>query len=180
VGSNLAVCVSTSPDSNCPDLAGRPVTLYLDIVRDDELRARIARSARSKGESAMAEFSEQLRRFWARLAAWLNGGQRAETTRKAKAALEDLRDSDAARRAEAALRDLRQGEVGRKAEAAIRDLREGETGRKAREALRDLRDSDAGRRAREALRDLRDSDAGRKATAAIRDLRDHEETGDKS
>src|SRR5260370_6084949 len=135
---------------------------------------------RREGESAMAEFEQQLREWWSKLTAWLRGGQRADAARKAKAALEDLRASDAARKAEAALRDLREGQVGRKAEAALRDLREGETGRKAREALRDLRDSDAVGKARGALRDLRDGDAGRKAKAAIRDLRDSPETHDKS
>ena len=89
-------------------------------------------------------------------------GPAAEAGRKAKAALQDVRDSDAGRKAESALRDLRQGEVGRKAEAAFRDLREGDAGRKAKEALQDLRDSDAGRKAKEALRDLADSDAGRR------------------
>jgi hypothetical protein len=79
----------------------------------------------------MSEIEQQVRGWWARLLTWLHGDQRADATRKAKAAIQDLRDSDTGRKAEAAIRDLRQGEVGRKAEAAIKDLREGETGRKA-------------------------------------------------
>jgi len=77
----------------------------------------------------MSEFEQELRSWWARLVAWLHGDQRADTARKAKAAMQDLRDSDAARRAEAAIRDWREGEAGRRAEAAFRDLREGETTR---------------------------------------------------
>jgi hypothetical protein len=117
-----------------------------------------------EGESAMAEMEQQVRSWWAKVIAWLRGGQPAEATHRAKAALADLRDS----------------ETGRKAEAAIRDLREGEAGRKAKDALRDLRDSDAGQKAKDALRDLRDSDAGRRARAAIRDLRDGADTRDKT
>jgi len=99
----------------------------------------------------MTDFEQQLRSWWAKLTAWLRGGPGSDGARKAKAAMQDFRDSD---------------------------LREGETGRKAREAVRDLRDSDAGRKAREALQDLRDSEAGRKAMAAFRDLRDSGATRD--
>jgi hypothetical protein len=105
------------------------------------------------------ELEQQVRSWWARLMAWLRGGQRAEATQRAKAALTDLRDSDAGRKTEAAI-----GEAGRIAEAAIRDLREGEAGRKAKDALRDLRDSDAGQKARAALRDLRDGQKTRDKT----------------
>jgi hypothetical protein len=73
----------------------------------------------------MTDFEQQLRSWWARLTAWLHGDKRAEGTAKAKAAVQDFRDSETGRKAEAALRDLRQGEVGRKAEAALRDLRDG-------------------------------------------------------
>jgi hypothetical protein len=162
-------------------LAQTAITLYLEVVSDYVARAAgTNRPERSKESPQMSEFEQELRSWWARLVSWLHGDQRGDTARKAKAAVQELRDSDAGRRAEAALRDLHQGEMGRKAEAAVRDLREGETGRKAREALRDLRDSDAGRRAREALQDLRDSEAGRKAEAALRDLRDGGATHDKS
>jgi hypothetical protein len=137
-----------------------------------------------EGESAMADFEEQLRGFWSKLTAWLHGGQRADATQKAKAALQDMRTSETGRKAEAALRDLREGEVGRKAEAAMRDLREGETGRKAKAALHDLRESEvvgkARETARDALRDLRTGDAGRKAKAARHDLHDGSGTSDKS
>src|ERR1700683_1633996 len=81
-----------------------------------------------EGESAMSEMEQQVRGWWARVIAWLRGGQRADATHRAKAALADLRDSETGRKAEAAIRDLRQGEVGRKAEAAIRDLRGGRAG----------------------------------------------------
>ena len=60
----------------------------------------------------MAENESQLRRWWSILTAWLRGGQRDETARKAKAAIQDLRDSDAGRRAETAIRDLRDGDRG--------------------------------------------------------------------
>ena len=77
----------------------------------------------------MAEFEQQAKGWWSKLIAWLRGGQRADAGRKAKAALQDLRDSDVVGKA--------------------RDT--------AREAIRDLRDSDAGRKAKAAIRDLRDS-----------------------
>jgi hypothetical protein len=138
----------------------------------------------------MAINQQQPQGWWARLMAWLRGGQRGDAGRKAaaaaekaKARLQDVRSGEAARKAEAAIKDLREGEVGRKAEAAIKDLREGETGRKAKAALQDLRDSDvvgkARDTARDALRDLKTSDAGRKAKAALRDLRDSPGTGDR-
>jgi hypothetical protein len=133
-----------------------------------------------EGESAMSEMEQQVRGWWAKVIAWLRGGQRGDATHRAKTALADLRDSETGRKAEAAIRDLRQGEVGRKAEAAIRDLREGDAGRKAKDALRDLRDSDAGQKAKDALRDLRGSEAGRRARAAIRDLRDGADSHDKT
>ena len=41
----------------------------------------------------MAEFEQQAKSFWAKLIAWLRGGQRADAGRKAKAALQDLRTS---------------------------------------------------------------------------------------
>jgi hypothetical protein len=138
----------------------------------------------------MAIDQQQPQGWWARLMAWLRGGQRGDAGRKAaaaaekaKARLQDVRSGEAARKAESAIKDLREGEVGRKAEAAIKDLREGETGRKAKAALQDLRDSDvvgkARDTARDALRDLKTSDAGRKAKAALRDLRDSAGTGDR-
>ena len=77
----------------------------------------------------MAEFEQQAKGWWAKVIAWLRGGQRTDAGRKAKAALQDLRDSDVVGKA--------------------RDT--------AREAIRDLRDSDAGRKAKAAIRDLRDS-----------------------
>lgn len=68
----------------------------------------------------MSEIERQVRGWWARLLAWLRGG---DASRRAKSALQDVRTSDAGRKAEAALRDLREGEAGRKAKAALRDLR---------------------------------------------------------
>ena len=61
----------------------------------------------------MTDFEQQLRGWWARLTAWLHGDKRAEGTRKAKAALQDFRDSETGRKAEAALRDLRDGAANR-------------------------------------------------------------------
>ncbi len=102
----------------------------------------------------MDGLEQLLRKWWSRLTAWMHSPERsaqaAEATRKAKAALHEVRESDAARRAEAALRDLRDSDASRKAKEALRDLRD------------DLRTGDAGRKA---------GDAGRKAKAAIRDLR---------
>jgi hypothetical protein len=77
----------------------------------------------------MAGLEQQARDWWAKLVGWLRGGQRTDAGRKARAALQDLRDSDVVGKA--------------------RDT--------ARDALRDLRDSDAGRKAKAAIRDLRDS-----------------------
>ena len=63
----------------------------------------------------MAEFEEQVKGFWAKVIAWLRGGQRGDTAQKARGALQDMRTSETARKAEAAIKDLREGETGRKA-----------------------------------------------------------------
>ena len=42
----------------------------------------------------MTDFEQQLRTWWAKLTAWLHGGQPAEGSRKAKAALQDFRESE--------------------------------------------------------------------------------------
>jgi hypothetical protein len=55
----------------------------------------------------MAEFEQQAKGWWAKVIAWLRGGQRTDAGRKAKAALQDLRDSETGRKAKAAFRDLR-------------------------------------------------------------------------
>jgi hypothetical protein len=52
----------------------------------------------------MTDFEQQLRTWWAKLNAWLHGGQPAEGGRKAKAALQDFRESETGRKAEAAVR----------------------------------------------------------------------------
>jgi len=89
---------------------------------------------------------EQLLKKWlARLTAWMHSPERSEqaneVSRKTKAALHDMRESDTGRKAEAKLRDLRDGETGRKAEAALRDLKDSDAARKAKSALRDLKGS---------------------------------------
>ena len=61
----------------------------------------------------MAEFEQQAKGWWAKVIAWLRGGQRTDAGRKAKAALQDLRTSETGRKAEAKIKDLRDGEVGR-------------------------------------------------------------------
>jgi hypothetical protein len=52
----------------------------------------------------MAEVEQLLRKWWSRLTAWMHSPERSEqateATRKAKAALHDVRESDAARKAE--------------------------------------------------------------------------------
>ena len=55
----------------------------------------------------MTDFEQQLRTWWTKLTAWLHGGQPAEGTRKAKAAMADFRESETGRKAKAAFRDLR-------------------------------------------------------------------------
>ena len=149
-------------------LAGLAFALYLVTGRGLSSAHRPER----EGESAVAEFEQQVKGWWSKVTAWLRGGQRGgqrtDAGRKAKAAVQDLRDSETARKAEAAFKDLREGETGRKAKAALQDLRDSDVVGKARDT------------AREAIRDLRDSDAGRKAKAALRDLRDSAGTGDKS
>jgi hypothetical protein len=145
-------------------LAGLAFALYLVTGRGLSSAHRPER----EGESAVAEFEQQVKGWWSKVTAWLRGGQRTDASRKAKAAVQDLRDSETARKAEAAFKDLREGETGRKAKAALQDLRDSDVVGKARDT------------AREAIRDLRDSDAGRKAKAALRDLRDSAGTGDKS
>ena len=46
----------------------------------------------------MTDFEQQLRTWWAKLNAWLRGGQPAEGGRKAKAALQDFRESETGRK----------------------------------------------------------------------------------
>ena len=61
----------------------------------------------------MTDFEQQLRSWWTKLTAWLRGGQHGEGAQKAKAAVQDFRDSETGRKAEAALRDLRDSAANR-------------------------------------------------------------------
>ena len=57
----------------------------------------------------MTDFDQQLRTWWAKMTAWLHGGQHSEGAARAKATLRDFRESETGRKAEAAFRDLRDG-----------------------------------------------------------------------
>ena len=50
----------------------------------------------------MTEIEQQVRSWWSRLIAWLRGAEHGDAARKARAALQDVRTSDAGRRTEAA------------------------------------------------------------------------------
>ena len=76
----------------------------------------------------MTEYEQRPRSWWGWLAGWLRRPQRAEAARKARAALQDLREGEAGRKAREVLRDLRQGQAGR-TPGAGRDLRDGGEGR---------------------------------------------------
>jgi hypothetical protein len=124
----------------------------------------------------MNEYQSRLRRLLNQLTAWwastgknslsrrpqgTEGLRREATARaqQARAALNDLRTSDAGRKAADTLHDLRDSEAGKRAASAISDLRTSETGKRAASALQDLRGRESVRKveesARRALQDLR-------------------------
>lgn len=124
----------------------------------------------------MNEFQSRFRRLLNQFTTWwANTGKRSLPQRPR--GTEGLRQGAAARaqQARAALNDLRSSEAGRKAVDALHDLRDSEAGKRAASAISDLRTSETGKRAASALQDFREREPVRKAEEsarrAVQDLR---------